>query len=147
VHEIDLMRCLCGNVKSVYAVGGNYMHEGQYDFPDHIFLTMRFESGAQGLYANGAASPIRWNECRLWGTEACCAFTSWGAAVQFQRPGQEPETIEVAKTSHVQHEMELFLEAARDGKPMAIPGEEGRANVAVAEAALESIETGQVVEL
>ena len=147
VHEIDFIRCVCGNVKSVYAVGQNFMHEGQYDFPDHILLTMNFENGAQGHYANGAASPIRWNECRVWGREGCTHMASWGGALKLQRVGEEEETVEVARGSHVEHEMRLFLEAARDGSPMEISGEEGRANVAVAEGALRSIETGAPVEL
>ena len=147
VHEIDFIRCVCGEARSVYAVGGNFMHQGQYNFPDHIFLTIKFEGGAQGLYANGAASPIRWNECRVWGAEGCIAFTSWARSLKLQRVGEEEATVEVDARNHVEHEMRLFLEAARDGRPMDISGEEGRANVAIAEAGLRSIESGQVIEL
>ena len=147
VHEIDFIRCVCGEAKSVYAVGANFMHQGQYNFPDHIFLTINFVSGAQGLYANGAASVIPWNECRVWGDKGCIHCASWGGSLKLKRVGEEDQTVEVPASKHVEHEMRLFLESARDGKPMAIPGEEGRANVAIAEAGLRSIETGQVIEL
>ena len=147
VHEIDFMRCICGDAKSVYATGGNFMHEGAYDYPDHIYLNIQYRSGATGLYANGAASVIRWNENRIWGSEGSLAFGSWGGGIKVQRVGEEEQTIEAKGGGHVQHEMALFLTAARDGSPMEIPGEVGRANVAIAEGGLRSIETGEIIEL
>ena len=147
VHEIDFMRCVCGDAKSVYATGDNFVHKDGYDYPDHVYLNIKYQSGATGLYANGAACVMRWNDNRIWGTEGMLAFGSWGGGVKLQRVGEEEQTVEAKGGGHVQHEMTLFLTAARDGTPMEIPGEVGRANVAIAEAGLKSIESGEVIEL
>jgi len=147
VHEIDFMGCICGDAASVYATGDNFIHKGGYDYPDHIYLNIKYKNGMTGFYANGAASVIRWNENRIWGAEGCLAFGSWGGGVKVQRAGEDEELVEVKRDPHVQHEVTLFLTAARDATPMEIPGEVGRANVAIAEAGLKSIETGEIIQL
>jgi len=147
VHEIDFIGCICGQAKSVFATGSNFLHQGQYNFPDHIFLTIDFVNGAKGMYANGAASAIPWNETRVWGAEGAITLTSWGGKLQLKRSSDaEPQAVDIgSREPHVQREVREFLESARDGSPMTIPGETGRANVAIAEAGLKSIQTGQVV--
>ena len=47
----------------------------------------------------------------------------------------------------VETELRLWLSALRDEAPIAVPGEEGMATVALAEAAYRSAETGQIVPL
>lgn len=145
VHEIDFIRCICGDAESVYATGGNFVHEGEYDYPDFINANINFQNGAKGLYANGVASLIGWNEFKIWGTEGDLFFSSWSGPLRLLREGEEEQAIEVGDMEPpVQREVRLFLEAVRDGSPVPIPGEEGRANVALAEAAYRSIETGNV---
>jgi len=145
VHEIDFIRHICGDPVSVYAGGGNFIHEGQYDYPDLQFVNVNFADGAKGVYANGVASLMPWNEFNIWGTEGALFFSSWSGPLRLHREGEDEQSVEVeGGEPPVQHEMRLFLEAVRDGKPVPIPGEDGRANVAIAEAAHRSLETGQV---
>ena len=44
-------------------------------------------------------------------------------------------------------QIQLFIDDLLDGRPASVPGEEGRAAVAIVEAARESARTGQAVEL
>ena len=57
VHTVDLMRWLCGPVKSVYAVARTAAHE-RIEVEDVVCATLTFENGAVGnLVASTAAYP------------------------------------------------------------------------------------------
>ncbi len=44
-------------------------------------------------------------------------------------------------------QIQLFIDDLLDGRPASVPGEEGRANVEMVEAAMQSQATGQAVHL
>jgi len=58
-HAVDMMRFLCGEIESAYAVGSNQLSQ---DIPDlDIFdmnaCTVRFANGAPGIIGNSCAAP------------------------------------------------------------------------------------------
>lgn len=148
IHEIDFLCCVCGEVDSVYVSGGNLIHQGEFDYPDWMYLNLNFRSGAKGLYAHGIASVIPWNEFKVWGTEGAIFFSSWGGPLRLKREGGEEESVAAGPCEPpVQRETRMFLEAVRDKTAVPIPGEVGRRNVAIADAACKSLETGKVISL
>lgn len=146
IHEIDFLCCICGEVDSVYVAGGNLIHQGEFDYPDWMYLNLNFKSGAKGLYAHGIASVMPWNEFKIWGTEGALFFSSWGGPLRVKREDGDEESVQAGPAEQpVQRETRLFLEAVRDKTPVPIPGEIGRRNVAIAVAACTSLETGKPV--
>jgi myo-inositol 2-dehydrogenase / D-chiro-inositol 1-dehydrogenase len=58
-HAVDLMRMLCGEVESAYAVGGTMFLQDtpNLDIFDMNACTLRFANGAPGIVGNSCASP------------------------------------------------------------------------------------------
>lgn len=151
-HEIDFMRFVCGDVASVYAAGGTYIHDNA-DFPDLAAVTMRFTSGAVGFLHSSQTSAIGGYGGRLDGTEGTLNFPSiWGegAGLHYKRWDSETEFTpaeSLTAPNPVQSELRAWVDCVHNDSPPPIPGVEGRAAVQIAEAAYESIETGQPVDL
>ena len=151
-HEIDFMRFICGDVATVYAVGGIYRQK-EADYPDIALVSMKFTNGAVGLLHGSQASAIGGYgghvDCEegsidmpaFWGAEAGLRYGKFGQETTFIPPSDIP--VEVP----VQHEVRLFVEAIRDDSPVPVPGEEGRAAVEIAQAAYRSIASGQPIPL
>ncbi len=151
-HEIDFMRFVCGDVASVYAVGGIYRQK-EADYCDIMLVTVKFKSGAVGLLHASQASAIGG-----YGGHVDCENGSidfpvfWGAdgGLTYKTFDGEATRIAAGDIPHeppVQHELRAFVEAIRDDTPVPVPGEEGRAAIEIAEAAYRSVETGQPVDL
>lgn len=58
-HAVDLMRFLCGDISSVYAVGSNQLSQDvpNLDIFDMNACTVRFANGAPGIIGNSCAAP------------------------------------------------------------------------------------------
>lgn len=151
-HEIDFLRFVLGDVRRVYAAGGNYREKG-IDFPDVALVSMTFASGAVGSLHSSQVSAVGGYGGRLDGTEGSVTFPSmWGkdAALTIKRFDGEVRTIPIADIqvpSPVAEEIRRFVEAVQRGEEPPVGGAEGRAATEVALAAYRSIETGQAVEL
>ncbi|MSS71356.1 MAG: Gfo/Idh/MocA family oxidoreductase [Candidatus Latescibacteria bacterium] len=151
-HEIDFLRFVLGDVRRVYAAGGNYREKG-IDYPDVTLVSMTFASGAVGSLHSSHVSAVGGYGGRLDGTEGSVVFPStWGkdAALTIKRFDGEARTLPIADIkvpSPVAEEIRRFVEAVQKGEAPPVGGAEGRAATEVALAAYRSIETGQAVEL
>jgi predicted dehydrogenase len=58
-HAVDLMRFLCGEIETVYAVGSNQLSQDvpNLDIFDMNACTVRFTNGAPGIIGNSCAAP------------------------------------------------------------------------------------------
>jgi predicted dehydrogenase len=148
-HELDILRCLLGRPETVYAAEQKvlpYAHEME----DHILVQVRFAEGGSAVYEGGGGSSVSRYGFRLYFEEATLISESAFDAKQLQiydRKGNELAALrDEFSTEHpVQAELCDWLAALRDGAPIPIPGEEGLATVALAQAAYMSAETGQIV--
>lgn len=151
-HEIDFMCQVAGDVERVYAEADRYLDE-PCDFPNLNFVSLRFKSGAVGMLHSGTTSAMSELSGKILGTEGTIFYTNgMGGAgeIRLAKFGGEPQTIRIAeieKEPPVREELRRFVEAIRAGGPSPIPGEEGRRNVIIAEAAYESARTGRPVQL
>ena len=150
-HEIDFMRYVCGDVARVSAVGGHFVDERQ-DYPDVALVSMQFASGAVGVLHSSHASAIGGYGGRVDLTEGSIVFPRiWGgdATIDIKRfDSDEIEKIRIADIeveSPVRAEIRAFVDAVQNGTEPPVTMWDGRAAVAVAEAAYESIAQGGVV--
>jgi predicted dehydrogenase len=149
VHELDLMRHLCGEVEQVSAYGGNLVSP-EFDFPDVLLLNLRFRSGAVGRLRGGCAGPTKRYDGEVICQHGTATFgPGWGELWQ-QRPGAERERIELAtwtQPSGLVRELASFTAWVLHGETPLITAADGRAAVELATAAYRSLETGEPVDL
>jgi predicted dehydrogenase len=148
-HELDMLRCLMGRPETVYAAQQKvlpYSHEME----DHILVQVRFADGGSAVYEGGGGSSVSRYGFRFYFERATLMSESAFDASQLQiydRQGNALEALREEFTSEhpVQAELQDWLAALRDDIPIAIPGEEGLATVALAQAAYTASESGQIV--
>lgn len=153
-HEIDFMRFVCGDVVAVSAVGGQYLDD-QLDYPDVALVLMRFANGAVGMLHSSMASAAGGYGGRVDLTGGSILFPRiWGGkddAIEIHPFNSERERLplsELRVETPVRAEVRAFVNAILNDTEPPITAYDGRAAVAVAEAAYSSIEHGgEIVRL
>jgi predicted dehydrogenase len=152
-HEIDFMRCIAGDVESVFCFAEHYV-DPQLKMPDLVYVLLKFKSGAIGHLHSSMASAIGEGSAKIqcekgslfyrnvFGLESDIIWKTFEA-----KEPQRVATKEVKVEDGVVREVREFIESVLEDKPVTIPGEEGRAAVEVAQAAYESARTGELVQL
>lgn len=146
IHEIDYQRYLLGEPETVYATGSQRVVM-QTDFEDTVFLSLRYASGAHGVLHSSLGAPRGSYSGEIQGTEGIIAFTNGPSRIEWRRfDGDSGAVGEEDLHALDAHERELnhLVEAVLDGVPPPIGLADGRAAVAVAEAAVRSLCSGQV---
>ncbi len=152
-HEIDFMRNVMGEARTVYAVGDTYRQQEQ-DFPDIALVSVSYEGGGVGsLYSSNASTQGGYGgrvDCekgsltfpKFWGEEG-------GLTVQVE--DEEARFVPVSslekEDSPVAQEIEAFAQAVTRGEAPPVGGADGRAATEIALAAYASIESGQPIAL
>jgi predicted dehydrogenase len=122
----------------------------EHEMEDHIAVHVQFAQGGSALYEGGGGSAVGRYGFRLYMEEATlfseAAFDPQALQVH-DMEGQRLESLgaEFSTEHPVQAELRGWMAALRDEAPVPIPGEEGLATVAVAEAAYRSAESGEIV--
>jgi UDP-N-acetylglucosamine 3-dehydrogenase len=151
-HEIDLLRMIGGEATSVTARTACTREEAP-GFDDFIHAVIDLGDGVIGRIDAGNSS--MYEECSrgVIGTEGA-AWCGWGDVSVKIKGSDEVETISAnlsgipdGVTPGMYLQDGKFLDAIINDTDVPIPGEEGRANVAVALAMLESGQTMQSVDL
>jgi predicted dehydrogenase len=151
-HEIDFLRCLCGDVASVYAEAGNYMHPDA-DYPDLAFVSLRFRGGAIGNLYSSNASALGGTWGLVQGREGAVRYDGWGkrGTIEVKRFADEAPTVIDLATIEIQpgvaYELDQFARAIQEDTPPIVSGLDGLKVVEIARAAYESADTGRRIEL
>ncbi|UCH35879.1 MAG: Gfo/Idh/MocA family oxidoreductase [Armatimonadota bacterium] len=146
-HEFDLMSQICGDAKSVYALGHRYVQERLHS-PDQLFVIVDFVNGAMGQLHSSVASAIGDGSTKVQCREGAVFFG--GLTLRHGAFGKEPEIIESSQITvepAVSREVREWVDAVLDDTPVTIPGIDGRKAVELAEAAYESARSGEPVPL
>jgi glucose-fructose oxidoreductase len=145
VHELDWLRTLLGEVAEVFARAAPATIQAGLDFPDAIELSLRFQSGCIATLSACMTSYVWQHEGSVLGTEGSLAFSLSEGTLRWRgRQGDgaiERDEFKLSPGADVaiRAELRAFVDAALGLAAPLIPGEQGRANVEVIQAALISI--------
>ena len=147
-HELDMLRCLLGRPETVYARSRKVFPGGR-EWADYVALQIGFASGGAAAYESGVGAYVGRYGFRFYFEQATLLSDAAFDRTALQVYGADGEKIDVSaefSSEHpVQAELKDWLAALRGEAPVPIPGEEGLATVALAEAAYLSAETGSIV--
>ena len=166
IHDVDLMRHLCGDVDRVYAELGREARG--YEVEDTIAATLRFRSGVLGSVVVSDATPSPWgweqgsgenpnvpetslNAMRLLGTRGALALpnlelyrhvedspSEWSATIVGEAIPHAPRAALAAQLDH-------FVSVLRGEVQPRVSGRDGFASLATTLAILSSGERGEAV--
>jgi len=163
IHDVDLLRYLCGDVVSVYAEGGSELRG--HEVEDTVAATLRFASGAVGTIVASDATPSPWSwECgtgenplipptgrncyHFLGTEGALALprldlwrhddgvpASWHATIRAR-------TLAVGPRAALKDQLRHFCAVVRRERAPRVSGEDGLRTLATTLAIIESMDRG-----
>lgn len=150
VHEIDFMCQLFGTPEAVWAVNGHFLAD-DIDYYDTAQALVRFAAGTSVQFFTGHSAIEGRYDAKILCTGATIYLEGFGGAHVALADGRsldpEPGQLAARYEPGVKREVREFVEAIAYDRPVTIPGEDGLRAVEVAEAAVRSAETGQVVKL
>lgn len=157
-HDIDTLRWMTGSeVKSVYAIAGNYRCEGareKYpDFYDSVLMSVRMDNGMMGCI-DGAQGVAYGYDARvdILGTEGLITvgdLKDKTTVVCTKNGKMKADAVKSWMTLFAQAYVKediSFVECVREGRKPEADGWDGMMAVAVVKAGNESIRIGRVVE-
>ena len=154
VHTVDLLRYLMGEVKTVYAEGGNLFNPDRAPQLDVAVATLRFHNGAIAAVGLGQAS--EWGFANEYFFFACDKGEA-RISGPFDQPQHwwmcrretldSPEEETLPAESGFEAEIAHFLHCVRSGEEPLVTGEDARGSVAVCLAIKESARTGKPITL
>jgi predicted dehydrogenase len=153
-HAVDLMRLLCGEIESVYAVANTLLLAGtpNLDIFDANACTVRFANGAPGIIGNSCAIPqgsdvFPGHLVHVATKDMLLSVTTSKATIR--RQGVEPEEIPGSTDGEDTYRLNLdFIEAVRSGEQKVRSNyQEALRTFAVTYACQHSAETNKVIEM
>jgi predicted dehydrogenase len=169
IHEIGIMRALCGEIAAVQAIASNRIR--QYPVEDTVAINLQFRNGVLGTFmlSDTGASPHSWEQTSrenpvypTYPDEDCYSLTGTLGSLEFpsmrlrshpapQSPSWHTplaeEVIPVTRQDPLVRQLENFLEVILGVAYPIVPAFDGAQNVRVAEAIRRSAETKSLVEL
>ncbi|MGI9421134.1 MAG: Gfo/Idh/MocA family protein [Geminicoccaceae bacterium] len=167
IHEVDMLRFLCGEITEVMALSSNAVRS--FDVEDSASVALRFEDGALGtvLMSDTAPSPWSWeqasgenlpvfpendeNPTRLFGTEAAMEFPRlriWrhDGAVDWNSP-LASEELALPKLDVYTKQLAHFARVIRGEEAPIITGEDASRSLAATLAVIEAADAGRTITL
>ncbi|MCK4614644.1 MAG: Gfo/Idh/MocA family oxidoreductase [Thermoplasmata archaeon] len=158
VHDIDVSRYLAGDeVTEVFAVAGK---SGQCEFEDHATIVLKYRNDVLGIVDTNWLTPMRVREMSITCEKrfvkldymaqsihiSTSKFGEVNEANLFQLP-LEMETVSVGlkKEEPLKLELEDFVDAIERKRGPLVTGEDGVKVIQIAEGAMKSAHTGEVV--
>ena len=149
IHQIDLFHALFGPTRRVQYAGGRYGTQ-VHDFDDIATVLMDFEAGATGVISVAAIASLPTRDMHLLFSRGYAAMDSPYTWLEYAAHGQPATRVDAQSLSYPEStELELssFVAWVLRDQPPVLTAAEGRAAVAVAEAADRAKQTGGTVAL
>jgi predicted dehydrogenase len=154
VHELDWLRTLLGEVSEVFARAAPHTIQAGLDFPDAIEVNLRFASGCIATLSACMTSYVWQHEGSILADAGSLAFDLCEGTLRWRgRPSggdsirRDDFKLEAGASLAIRAELRAFVDAALGLAAPLIPGEQGRANIEVIQAALISIAERRPVAL
>jgi len=160
VHDIDVMRYIAGEVKSVYARAGRF--NKKIDYEDHATIILNFKNGLCGVIEVNWLTPIKIRKlfltCKKSSVEAdfinqsvqtsSSSFEEIDDTNLFNIPLQNKKsTMDLQKREPLKNEISDFAKTIKNKKKPLVTGYDGVMAVKIAEAAVKSSKTGEVIKI
>jgi len=160
IHDIDIMRFLAGEVKSVYARAGRFNDNISHE--DHANIILGFENEVNGVVEVNWLTPMKIRKLFLTCSEnfveadyidqsvtiSSSSFRQIDEMDLFHIPIQyDVNQVALEKREPLKNEIEDFVNAIENNKKPLATGEDGSIALKIAEAAIESYKKGEVVKL
>lgn len=145
-HELDYMLWLLGDAETVYAQGIKV--DSRCGCNDTFLVQINFKSGSIGMLHSSNASPIGQYQVHIQATQGNMVHGGFAGELEY-RTFTDTESTKIslsdlsASPDPFEREILSFFDWVEHNTPPLFTGETGRANVAIAEAAYESICTGK----
>jgi predicted dehydrogenase len=149
IHHIDLLNAIFGQARRVQYAGGRYGQQ-VHDFDDIASIIIEYESGSTAALTVSGISPVGWRECVFLFQKGFVRLDSPWSYMQYGNAEDcltriEPDDLPAQNA--VQTELRSFARWVLYEEPPVFTGKEGRAAVAVAEAAQQARESSGPVEV
>jgi predicted dehydrogenase len=169
VHEVDLLRAVCGEIVAVQALSAKVGRE--FEFDDAAAVLLRFRSGALGtiVIADSTPSPWSWeasvseglgfhnagrDHARFVGTSASLSFpsmTTWSYDAADDAPGWKTPLratrVDVEPNDPYMDQIAHFARVIRGVETPRVTGADGLRSLAVVVAVIEAACTRKVVDV
>lgn len=145
VHYIDLLQWFCGPVKEVYGRSGTMGHDISTE--DLSLAILTFQNGAWGMIETTTCSyPSLGTRIEITGEKGTAIWDREGSSLEIkEKPDFKIEDISIEPGPD--NIIEDMMGAINEGKPVAVPGEEGKKSVKIFNAIYESSSKGKKVEI
>jgi len=151
VHAIDGLRYIFGDVKRIYAEGGNFIFREVIP-PDSAIFTIRFKNGAIGAIGGGCTSDRRISQEYLDmhfenGVAQIYGKLDW--PINLRLLMREEENLEYHKfegSDGVREEIAHFIDCIENNRKPISTGEDGRKATEIALNVIKSIKENKVVD-
>ena len=169
IHEIGILRELCGEIAKVFALASNKTRK--HEVEDTVAICFEFVNGALGSFvlSDTAASNKSWEMTSgenlaypHYPDHACYHFAGTNGSLDFPNMRYctydgmpeaswwqkfEDGSIHVSTADPLERQLAHFVEVVKEGKPPIVSAKSGCKNMLVIEAIRCSIEEGRSVEL
>jgi predicted dehydrogenase len=153
IHDIDWLRTVFGPVTEVFSRAAPATIQAGLNFPDAVQTSLRFQDGCIATHSACMTSYVEYHGGAVFGSDGSLAFSLTDGTLRWADANGKREEIRrdnytmSGHTTAIREELRAFVDAALGLAPVLIPGEEGRANIEVVQAALISINEGRLVVL
>jgi len=149
IHHIDLFLTIFGPARRVQYAGGRYGSQ-VHDFHDIGTTTVEFAAGTTGVLTAASISPVQWRELTVLFSEGFVRLDNPWSYLEFGPDEKhltrlEPKDLPGPDANEA--ELRSFARWALYDEPPVFTGREGRAAIAVAEAARRAEESGAAAEI
>lgn len=160
VHDIDIMRYLAGEVRSVYATAGKF--NKNIDFEDHADIMLTFDNGISGVIEVNWLTPIKIRKLHLtcskkfveidYIQQSACISSSTITSVNennlYNIPIQNNRNyISLERKEPLKNEIEDFVKSIESGTLPLVTGNDGLQAIKIANAANRSYKNSEVIRL
>jgi len=160
IHDIDIMRYLAGDVRSVYARAGNFNKSISNE--DHANIVLNFDNDICGVVEVNWLTPLKIRKLFLTCSEqfvevdyidqsvniSASSFKQIDEMNLFNVPIQyNLNHISLEKREPLRNEIIDFIQAIEHSKKPLVTGEDGLLTLKIAEAASQSYKTGKEVKI
>jgi myo-inositol 2-dehydrogenase/D-chiro-inositol 1-dehydrogenase len=156
IHDFDMARFLLGDVVEVYAAGGVLVDPriGDAGDIDTAIVTLKFANGAIGTIDNSREAVYGYDQrVEVFGSQGSIASANWHpdevtiSNSQSVRRGLPLNFFMDRYLSSYQSELTSFVRSLQEGTAPPVSGQDGRAPVVIAMAALRSLKDNRPVRV